>query len=288
MQRTLSAVASGLLFSLSSHASEHAAITPLEQSSMMPVLLATSYEQGIDITQYWQSEKLDGIRALWDGSQLRTRSGRVIVAPAWFTKPLPDYPLEGELWAGRGNFHIVQQTVLDHQPVEQGWQKIEFMLFDMPQAAGDYEKRYYNILYLVKKMKAKHVDYVEHTPISSEQELFRHLDNVNNRQGEGIMLRRIDSRYQAGRSSDLLKLKSHQDDEAIVVGYKLGKGKYKGQMGAVLVEWKPGVRFYIGSGFSDELRKSPPPLGSRITFRHNGYTSNDIPKFARFVRVRIE
>ncbi|EGU29266.1 DNA ligase [Vibrio ichthyoenteri ATCC 700023] len=276
-------VASSILLAMSSNASEQATNTP-----MMPVLLAHSYEQGIDIEQYWKSEKLDGIRAIWDGKTLRTRKGKVIVAPSWFTKPLPDFPLEGELWAGRGNFHIVQQTVLDRTPVDAGWQKIEFMLFDMPHAAGDYKKRYYNIVYLVAGLNASHVDYVEHTPIESEQELLHYLDAVNDTNGEGIMLRRTDSRYQAGRSSDLLKLKSYQDDEAVVVGYKVGKGKYKGRMGAVLVEWKPGVRFYIGSGFSDELRKSPPPLGSTITFRHNGYTSNDIPKFARYVRMRIE
>lgn len=303
MQRTLTAVASCLLIALASNssqvcanegmdnklnASEQRAKKRFVDDEMMPITLAYSYEQGIDVTQYWQSEKLDGVRAIWDGKVLKTRSGRLIYAPRWFTKPLPDYPVEGELWAGRGNFHLVQQTVLDHKPVDKAWEQIDFMLFDMPHAAGDYKKRYYNIVYLVANIDAKHINYVAHTPISSEHELFDYLDNVDNEKGEGIMLRKTTSRYQAGRSTDLLKLKSHQDDEATIVGYKVGKGKYKGMMGAVLVEWKPGVRFYIGSGFSDEMRRRPPPIGSTITFRHNGYTNNHIPKFARYVRMRVE
>jgi DNA ligase-1 len=102
------------------------------------------------------------------------------------------------------------------------------------------------------------------------------------------MLRKISSRYQAGRSTDLLKLKKHQDAEARVIGYKVGKGKYQGLMGALLVKLESGVEFYIGSGFSDQLRQDPPELGSTITFRYNGLTQNGVPKFARFLRERPE
>lgn len=94
------------------------------ESSFTPfVSLAETYQVGIDISEYWYSEKLDGIRAYWTGQHLVTRNGNRIYAPAWFTDPLPDYPLDGELWAGRGNFHLVQQTVLDKTPVDKAWQK---------------------------------------------------------------------------------------------------------------------------------------------------------------------
>ena len=256
--------------------------------SYMPLVQANDYEYGTNIEDYWKSEKLDGIRAIWDGSQLTARNGKVIHAPDWFIKPLPSYAVEGELWAGRGKFHIVQQTVLDKVPVEPSWKQIDFMLFDMPQAAGDYQKRYYNIRYLVDSIDAPHIKLVEHTPIRSEQELFHYLDNVSEQKGEGLMLRKVTSRYQAGRSSDLLKMKKHQDAEGLVVGYKVGKGKYSGQMGALLIQLDSGIEFYIGSGFTDEQRRQPPKLGSIITFRYNGYTQNGIPKFARYMRERPE
>ncbi|MEZ8557893.1 DNA ligase [Vibrio cyclitrophicus] len=260
-------------------------------SSYLPpehLVLANNYQQGIDVSQYWTSEKLDGIRALWDGEHLYTRNGNRIYAPNWFIEKLPKVQLEGELWAGRGNFHIVQQTVLDHIPSDTAWRKIDLMLFDMPGAAGDYQKRYYNIIHWVSVINESHVGYVEHYPIHNEETLFHQLDNVDERNGEGLMLRKITSRYQAGRSNDLLKLKRHHDAEATVIGYKGGTGKYKGMMGSILVHTEEGVEFYIGNGFSDKLRLAPPEIGSRITFRYNGFTQNGKPKFARFVREKSE
>lgn len=252
------------------------------------LVLANTYQQGIDVSEYWKSEKLDGIRALWDGNHLYTRNGNQIYAPTWFTEQLPKVRLEGELWAGRGKFHLVQSTVLDHTPSDTAWREIKFMLFDMPGAAGDYQKRYYNILHWVSLIDESHVGYIEHVPIKNEKALFHQLDNIDERNGEGLMLRKITSRYQAGRSNDLLKLKRHHDAEATVIGYKSGTGKYKGMMGSILVHTEEGVEFYIGSGFSDKMRLSPPEIGSRITFRYNGFTQNGKPKFARFVREKSE
>ncbi|ELE5889983.1 DNA ligase [Vibrio fluvialis] len=279
MQLKLTLIAAALL--TTQHSS--ALANPL---AFVPVAQANEYHDGINIYEYWQSEKLDGIRAIWNGKQLLTRNGNPIYAPRWFTDPLPDYALEGELWAGRGHFALVQQTVLDHTPSDEAWRKIDFMLFDMPDAAGDYTKRYYNLIHVVDSASSKHIKYIEHTPVLSEQELLRYLDTLVNENGEGIMLRKVTARYQAGRSNDLLKLKKHQDAEARVVGYKIGNGKYKGLMGSVLVRTDEGTEFYVGTGFSDEQRLNPPEIGSLITYRYNGLTAEGKPRFARFVRVR--
>ncbi|ELV8725826.1 DNA ligase [Vibrio fluvialis] len=279
MQLKLTLIAAALL------TTQHSAAlaNPL---AFVPVAQANEYHDGINIYEYWQSEKLDGIRAIWNGKQLLTRNGNPMYAPRWFTDPLPDYALEGELWAGRGHFALVQQTVLDHTPSDEAWRKIDFMLFDMPDAAGDYTKRYYNLIHVVDSASSKHIKYIEHTPVLSEQELLRYLDTLVNENGEGIMLRKVTARYQAGRSNDLLKLKKHQDAEARVVGYKIGNGKYKGLMGSVLVRTDEGTEFYVGTGFSDEQRLNPPEIGSLITYRYNGLTAEGKPRFARFVRVR--
>ncbi|CAH8191594.1 DNA ligase [Vibrio aestuarianus] len=254
--------------------------------AFIQVTAANNYQHGINIDEYWKSEKLDGIRAIWNGHNLQTRSGKRIYAPTWFTDPLPNYAIEGELWAGRGHFYHVQQTVLDTIPNDEAWMRINLMLFDMPEATGDYQKRYFNIVDLVSKTNSKHVKYIEHTPIASEAELLGYLNSVNDEKGEGVMLRKINARYQAGRSNDMLKLKKHQDSEAMVIGYKLGQGKYEGLMGSVLVKLDNGVEFYIGSGFSDEVRKNPPKIGSTITFRFNGLTAEGKPRFARYLRER--
>lgn len=55
-----------------------------------------------DIRQYLVSEKFDGVRAIWTGKQFVTRQGNPINPPKWFTAPLPDVWLDGELWTKRG------------------------------------------------------------------------------------------------------------------------------------------------------------------------------------------
>ncbi|NAW69929.1 DNA ligase [Vibrio sp. V27_P1S3P104] len=256
------------------------------QEEPMPILKANEYREGIALEQYWQSEKLDGIRAIWDGKQLTTRTGKLIYAPAWFTAVLPHYPVEGELWAGRGRFSLVQQTVLDHHPTDEAWQQITFMLFDLPTFSGDYQTRYQHLRSLTSAINQTHIQYVKHEPIISEEALLNELDRLFLLDAEGIMLRKFSSTYSAGRNNDLLKLKKHQDSEAQVIGYKMGKGKYHNMVGSLLVRNDAGIEFALGSGLTDFLRQQPPEIGCVITYRFNGLTDSGKPRFARFMRVK--
>ncbi|CAH0539909.1 DNA ligase [Vibrio marisflavi] len=250
------------------------------------VTTARSYSGNIKMQKYWYSEKLDGIRAIWTGTELKTRKGNIIHAPSWFTKSLPNIALDGELWAGRQNYYIVQNTVLDQTPNDEMWRSIRYMVFDLPNHKGNYQQRYARLKSLVKEIEEEHVAYVPQYSVQTEQQLYAQLTNVIERGGEGLMLREVTALYHQGRSDSLLKLKQASDDEATVIGYKAGSGKYQGMMGALLVRMQSGIEFYIGSGFSDKLRESPPPIGSRVMFKFNGYTHKGIPKFARYVRER--
>jgi DNA ligase-1 len=102
------------------------------------------------------------------------------------------------------------------------------------------------------------------------------------------MLHHQDSLYQHGRSNRLFKLKPYDDAEAVVIGYRPGKGQFTGKMGSLKVRAENGKEFYIGTGFSQREREDPPPLGSRISFRHQGYTDKGTPRFAVFIRIRDE
>ncbi|MFA0085579.1 DNA ligase [Vibrio sp. 10N.261.51.F12] len=251
------------------------------------VVNAINYHHTINVQDYFVSEKLDGIRAIWTGQQLISRSGRELHAPDWFIAVLPDFPVEGELWAGRGQFALVQRTVLDAEPNHEAWRQIHFMLFDSPDHIGAFEERYQFLTSLCQNLSVKHVKCVEQTDIESHESLQHLLETVSRAGGEGLMLKSRMSVYLAGRNTSLLKMKTNQDSEATVVGYKAGKGKYKGKMGAVLVELKGGTQFYIGTGFSDRERNDPPKLGDIVTFKHNGWTENGIPRFARYQRIRL-
>ncbi|MEP3823794.1 DNA ligase [Marinobacter sp.] len=248
--------------------------------------LANVYHQGVDLQAYWVSEKLDGVRAYWDGAQFWSRGGHVYPAPAWFTKQFPNQPLDGELWSGRGRFSQLSGVVRKQQPVEEEWQSVRFYVFDIPIKNTPFATRYQRLKTLVEESGSGYLMLVQQHPIKDHETLMARLTSTAAAGGEGLMLKRKASLYQAGRSDDLLKVKTFDDAEAVVVGYRPGNGKYQGMMGALEVELENGRRFRIGTGFSDSDRRHPPPLGATVTFRYRGLTATGLPRFASFLRVR--
>ena len=251
------------------------------------IMLAEIYRQGIDVNQYWVSEKLDGVRARWDGSQLVSRGGNVFAAPEWFIKGFPSIALDGELWTERGRYEEVASIVRKQYPHE-GWRTIRLMVFDLPKHGGTFDERVMVMKRLKGQFDSPFLVIIEQQAVESEEALERLLQSVVDRGGEGLMLHRKTALYASGRSQDLLKLKLFSDAEATVIGYRPGKGKYTGQVGSLHVRTDEGVVFYVGTGLSDAQRQHPPPLQSRITFRHQGFTKNGIPRFPVYLRVRDE
>ena len=252
------------------------------------LMLAKTYHPGIDLRDFWVSEKLDGVRGRWDGQRLVTRSGQVIAAPTWFTAGWPSVPLDGELWGGRGQFESTVSTVRQLQPDDAAWQRIRFMVFDLPTHPGVFTERLQAGAALVESLNRPWVQLVPQTRGTSHAALMKRLDDVVRHGGEGLMLHRGDALYRTQRSEDLLKVKTHEDAEARVTGYEAGRGRHVGRTGALWVETPEGQRFRIGSGLSDADRKNPPPIGSWITYRFRGRHESGLPRFATFVRLRAD
>lgn len=250
-----------------------------------PMMLAHHWTDKVDPTGWLMSEKLDGIRAWWDGSKLVTKLGNTIAAPSWFLKGLPSsLVLEGELWAGRGNFAKVTSTVRKKVPVDKEWWDISYVLFDLPQHPGVVEQRVASLRQILLPTHMQPVDLVE---CVNQAHLEGRLQEIVKAGGEGLMLLKPDSLYEEGRSHSLLKVKQEHDAEATVVGYEPGEGKHLGRVGALLCE-SNGVDFKIGTGLTDDEREHPPRVGVQVTFRYTEWPKGGKPRHARFLRVREE
>jgi DNA ligase-1 len=264
--------------------------TPLVRAGDVPpppVSLANVYRSDTPLADYLVSEKYDGVRGYWDGTKLLTRGGERIEAPAWFTAGWPDFPMDGELWVGRGQFSSAVSIVRQRTPDDAAWRTLRYMVFDLPAHTGPFAERNAALQSLLAGLALPWVRPVEQFKVADRAALRAALERVVKNGGEGLVLHRAASFYQAGRSDDLLKLKPYLDAEAKVIAHVPGKGKHRGVLGALLVETASGLRFRIGTGFSDADRRNPPAPGSWVTYRYIGLNEGSgIPRFASFMRVR--
>lgn len=261
------------------------------QAEPLGAMLATAWPAQADPAPYWVSEKLDGVRALWDGQVLRFRSGRLIAAPAWFTAAWPTQALDGELWMGRQTFDRLSGAVRRTTADEAEWRRVRYMVFDLPDPTLTFTERLAQLARLLGQDSAPShnlgawVQAVRQFRVSDGLELKQQLSQVMAAGGEGLVLHRADALWHSGRSEAVRKLKPVQDEEALVVGHMPGQGRLQGRLGALLVQMPEGQRFALGSGLSDADREKPPPLGAWVSYRYRDRTPSGLPRFASFLRV---
>jgi DNA ligase-1 len=283
----------GSVWAPSAWASPAPAMTqaPAQEASTAapPALMhAKLWPSGGDPRTYLVSEKLDGVRAFWDGQRLRFRSGLPIAAPDWFTEGLPKTPLDGELWLGRGRFDELSGTVRKKLPVDAEWRQLRYMVFDLPGATGSFAERTQRINALLTEAHQPWLQAVAQSQIPKASGLQALLKKTVQDDGEGLVLHRANALWSPGRSDALFKLKPLPDEEARVIAHLPGKGRHAGRMGALLLALPDGQQFALGTGFSDAQRADQPPVGAVVTYRYRDRTPKGLPRFASFLRVQAQ
>ncbi|MFZ7127136.1 MAG: DNA ligase [Desulfobacterales bacterium] len=252
------------------------------------IMLPLVYEEDIDFSNWLMSEKLDGVRGYWDGRRLLSKNGHPFHPPQAFIHNFPDFEIEGEVWGGRNTFEKTAGIVKRREPHD-GWLELKFAVFDVPGAAGGFEERLKLAAEWFSEHPSEFAFVIDHFPVENQRHLKEELKRIEALGGEGIILRRCGSAYRAGRSRDILKVKSYSDTEAVVIAHLPGKGRNEGRMGSLLVALPgTGTQFRIGTGFSDEIRQAPPPVGSLITFKYYGFYESGVPRFPSFLRISEE
>lgn len=249
------------------------------------ILLLKTYSSSQDVTGWLMSEKLDGMRAIWDGKTLKSRRGTLISAPEWFLDALPPFALDGELWTRRGDFENIV-SIVRRQKADQRWQGIGYHVFELPHQQGGLLNRLAVLQNYLKHRPSRFIHVIPQFIVQSVDHLNTQLENVTANGGEGLVVRKPNVLYLTGRSNQSLKVKQYQDTECTVIAYTAGKGKYVGKTGSLHCQLPSGLTFYVGSGLSDQQRQSPPKIGSTITFKYYGLTKNSIPRFPVFLRIR--
>ncbi len=255
------------------------------QASATELMLPKVYSAQVDISGWLMSEKFDGVRGYWNGQQMLSKNGNIFYPAEEFTRNLPPFPLEGELWGGRSSFEQTVGIVKKQQP-HAGWLELKFAIFDVPQAPGGFTARMTQADNWFAAHPSAYAFVISQIPVRDQAHLQQELHRIENLGGEGLIVRKPGALYAAGRSAEILKVKNYSDAEATVLEHLPGKGRNEGRLGSLLVKLEDGTQFRIGSGFSDSERETPPAVGTVITFKHYGTYQSGIPKFPSFLRIR--
>lgn len=247
------------------------------------------------IAGYYLSDKLDGVRGWWDGGVSRgipasqvpyantekdfkkltppiatglwTRTNKVVHAPDWFLDLLPNYPLDGEMYCGPGQWQQTQSIVSRDEPDDR-WHLVEYKIIDSPpleqlflprtvkvrndytfeiqKGALDWVKNkgiksvpaHWNFEFVLKWLSNRHGETGQISRVAQIALPFKHDEAIKlalehsrrvvDAGGEGAIVRRRTDIWLPERSWGILKVKPWIDDEGVVVGYYAGKETDKG------------------------------------------------------------
>lgn len=263
-----------------------------------------------------QSIKYDGYRSQWNGEEFVSRGERIFQSPEFFKLAMPKEHIDGELWISREKFQEMG-TVRKKEPVIDEWIPIKFMAYDLPRHKGVFRERLKDLRKIVQennkrweierlkleprfhKLKCP-LQFVKQTIVKDENH-FKELYNEELKKGgEGIMIKHPESYYEGKRSDWLLKIKPVFEEEAEIVDYTKGKGKYEDMLGGFVcrllknmdtyhVRDKDPEHEFTLSGMDDEVRKDfelTHPIGTIISIEHSGKTKSGKPRFGRYLRKR--
>ena len=256
------------------------------QAEAPKLLLLKTYQHDTNLTGWIMSEKLDGVRAFWDGKRLISRSGRVFNPPQIFIQGFPPFALDGELWTKREDFeHIV--SIVNSKDSQERWLELTYNIFEVPNQDGDLFERLDVLKLYLREHPNKRLTIIPQTKVKKKSDMESFYKNIISLKGEGIVVRDPSLMYYVGRRSDALKHKPFMDAECRVVSVLEGKGKFSGQMGAVECEFNEKV-IKIGSGFTHKQREKGLRIGTIISFKYYGLTHLGNPKYPVFLRVRLD
>lgn len=200
--------------------------TDSKASNFKSPMLASNYDGSQEISNWFMSEKLDGVRCVWDGKNLYSRNGNKFYAPDFFIEHFPkDMVLDGELFMNRNRFQEII-SIVKRQDKNDEWKKIRYVIFDGPNISGNFKTRLEVLENKLKKCPSSYLMLHKHEICKGTKHLEEIMKKIVSVKGEGVILRDPNSPYENRRTKTMLKVKEFHDAEAIIIGINLGTGKY--------------------------------------------------------------
>ena len=263
------------------------------------------------------SVKLDGIRmmAKLSGTGVRCRSRLNRVFPnlehierdlqTFFAYLPAESELDGELYTHAMSFQELTSAVKTVKTKHPRLEEVQYYIFDIL-VEGPYETRYSLLInayqrYLEDGHQNRFFQFVPVELASNDAEIIEYHRQYVEAGYEGLIVRKLalenptskdleESAYHPGRSSNLLKYKEFQDEEATVIGVDKATGSEEGAA-MLMVRDSRNNEFLIRMRGPVERRRNwyehqDLILGASVTIRYQELTDKGVPRFPVGIAVR--
>ncbi len=245
--------------------------------------------------------KMDGVRCLaqWEFGkvELTSRSGKAYNCPhivAGLEKILPkNIILDGEIYIYGETFQQVTRLVKKIRP---GSTELRLWVYDIIDTSNmelTWEERSKNLINFFDNLKCNVLVQVHSIEAQNETDIFEAQSEYLTEGYEGAIVRTSKGIYRWGyRSNALLKVKTFQDKEFKVIGYKSGIGKFHNAC-IWLCETETGAQFEVVSKGSMEYRRdlfktAGDHLLKMLKVKFFERTESGIPRFPVGLGFRME
>ncbi len=245
--------------------------------------------------------KFDGTRCLaqWEGEkvELTSRSGKPYNCPhivEELERILPkNIILDGELYVHGETFQAVTRLVKKVRPESVNLSLYVYDIIDTKNMDLTWEYRFDNLVNFFNRGEYKTLVQVLSIRVNNEQEVYTQQGKYLEDGYEGAIVRLLDGKYIWGYRSDaLLKVKTFQDEEFEIVGYKAGVGKFSDAC-IWLCKTEEGLEFEVVSKGTMEyrrklLKEADSHLNEFLKVKFFERTEANIPRFPVGLGFRME
>jgi DNA ligase-1 len=260
------------------------------------------YKDGLVFPVYSQ-RKLDGIRAIVQIANIKSRNGKIFKAVPHISevlKPIfdkyPDIIFDGELYADKyaDNFNTICSLVKQTKPTDEDLinskNNIQYWIYDIVDTSLKFSDRQRKLKKLLGKLKSKYIKLLSTEIASNQEELDKFYEEYLLENYEGQIIR-VDDTYHLKRTDKLLKRKEFDTSEYNVIDIIEGEGNRTGTAGYATLKTLEGKEFRsnIKGDFSfitQLLKDKKKIIGQEVTVRHFKFTPDKIPRFPYIIAIR--
>jgi len=217
-----------------------------------------------------------------------------------FFKEYPNAVLDGELFNNdlRQQLNEISKLIRKTKNIEasdlvESEKKVKFYIYDGYNFTGKSDVLDEETPYIERKKwidsvvipLSKYLVEVETTVVNTEQYMLYKFNELLNDQQEGGILRNLQGGYEHKRSKNLVKVKSEDDDEGIILDITDGDGNWKGAATNVTLKWKNKEFDAVFKGSYETrakiLKDKKNWIGKEVTFLYMGLTGLGTPNYGR-------